>query len=155
MKHKNKFKQLLREFLEPLSIQGYKKKLLQNSVKRKNNYLKHNLHINNIESKIKIFWLKNEQMINDQLVMLKELDYYLCYFINRQFTFNSLEFKMSFDLVIVDLSWNVQYLHPNFLPNQVLNPLDKLHHIFILAPNSIKALNIQLGDTVCVVQKLN
>ena len=92
-------------------------------------------------------------MINDQLVMLKELDYYTCYFINKKFTFNSLEFKIAFDLVMVDLNWNVKKLDPHFLPNQILPIFDKLHHIFVLSVNSIKALNIQLGDTVCVMSR--
>lgn len=151
------FKMKIKSFFYKLStlfsVENYKRNILRNHFSRKTHYLKHCLTINNLETKIRIFWLQNEQMINDQLVMLKELDYYTCYFINKKFTFNSLEFKIAFDLVMVDLNWNVKKLYPNFLPNQILPIFDKLHHIFVLSVNSIKALNIQPGDTVCVMSR--
>lgn len=119
------------------------------SGKRKQEFLRHNLYINDVETKVKIIWLKNQQMVNDHLIMLKELDYYTCYFINKQIKFDSLEFKIPFDIVIVDFNWKVKYLYPNYLPNQEMQPFEKYHHIFVFSANSIIALNINIGDTVC------
>lgn len=152
-----KIKHLLNNFFKRifffLSKDGYRNYIIKNSVKRRQEFLKHHLYINNIESKIKIIWLKNQQMINDHLIMLKELDYYICYFINKQIKFDSLEFKISFDVVIVDFNWKVKYLYPNYKPNQELKPFEKYHHIFVFSNNSIIALNININDTICPIQK--
>lgn len=130
-----------------------KLKMIKNSIKRKSYYLKNHLHINNIETKIKIIWLKTPQMINDNLVKLNDLDYNLCYFINRQTNFNSYEFQIPFDIVIVNLFWEVVKMYPNFKPNNEIEELSKTHHIFVLATNSINALSLKVNDRICTMKK--
>lgn len=130
-----------------------KSKMIKNSIKRKSYYLKKYLHINNIETKIKIIWLKTPQMINDHLIRLNDLDYNLCYFINKQTDFNSYEFQIPFDVVIVNLFWEIVKIYPNFKPNSEIEHLNKLHHIFILAANSANALSLKLNDIICTMKK--
>lgn len=148
-KIKQQISNFINRWIPWINKENYKNAFIRNSIKRRQKFLKHNLYINNVESKVRVIWLKNQQMINDHLIMLKELDYYTCYFLNKQIEFDSFEFKISFDIVIVDFSWKVKYLYPNFTPNQQLNKFDKYHHIFVFSANSIIALNIKLDDIVC------
>ena len=100
---KNYFKIFFKKIKDYYSYENLKNHMIKNSIRRKSIFLKRYLFINNEESKIKIIWLKNDQMINDYLVKTKELDNYICFFINKQLSFNSFEFQTNYDLVITNL----------------------------------------------------
>lgn len=146
---KSAFKKIFTYF----SDEEYKNRMIKNSIKRKDYFLKNYLFINNIKTKIKIIWLNNEQMVNDHLIMLTDLDYNLCYFINRQWFFNSFEFRMSFDVIVVDLAWNIVDLYQGFPINSQTSKFNKLSHIFVMAPNSINTLSLKIGDNICVMER--
>lgn len=148
----NWFSDFWRKIIANYSVENLKNQMICNSIKRKSIFLKRNLYINNIETKIKIIWLKNDQMINDYLVKTKELDCYTCYFVNKQIGFDSFQFQTNYDLVITNLTWEIIELHPNFKINTKLPMFNRNCHLFLLSKNSINVLSLKLSDTISTIQ---
>lgn len=149
---KNYFKIFFKKIINYYSYENLKNHMIKNSIRRKSIFLKRYLFINNEESKIKIIWLKNHQMINDYLVKTKELDNYICFFINKQLSFDSFEFQTNYDLVITNLFWEIIALHPNFEINKQLGPFNQNCHLFLLAKNAIKSLSLKINDTISTTE---
>lgn len=126
-----------------------------NSVKRKSIYLKNNLYINNVPSKLKIIWLKNNNSINEYLAPLFDIKYNECFFINCVISFNNYNFNSKFDLVILDLSWQIKHVIKNCKPNTIDLNFEKTSHIFVLPLNSVQILNIKKGDFLRPMLKIN
>lgn len=126
-----------------------------NSVKRKSIYLKNNLYINNVPSKLKIIWLKNNNSINEYLAPLFDIKYNECFFINCVISFNNYNFNSKFDLVILDLSWQVKHIIKNCKPNTIDLNFEKTSHIFVLPLNSVQILDIKKGDFLRPMLKIN
>ncbi|MBU3830729.1 MAG: hypothetical protein H9897_01010 [Candidatus Ureaplasma intestinipullorum] len=126
-----------------------------NSVKRKSIYLKNNLYINNVPSKLKIIWLKNNNSINEYLAPLFDIKYNECFFINCVISFNNYNFNSKFDLVILDLSWQIKHVIKNCKPNTIDLNFEKTSHIFVLPLNSVQILDIKKGDFLRPMLKIN
>ena len=126
-----------------------------NSVKRKSIYLKNNLYINNVPSKLKIIWLKNNNSINEYLSPLFDIKYNECFFINCVISFNNYNFNSKFDLVILDLSWQIKHVIKNCKPNTIDLNFEKTSHIFVLPLNSVQILDIKKGDFLRPMLKIN
>ena len=126
-----------------------------NSIKRKSIYLKNNLYINNVLSKLKIIWLKNNNNINDYLAPLFDIKYNECFFINCVRSFSNYNFNSKFDLVIVDLSWQIKQIIKNCKPNTIDLNFEKISHIFVLPLNSVSILSIKKGDYLRPMIKIN
>lgn len=126
-----------------------------NSVKRKSIYLKNNLYINNVPSKLKIIWLKNNNSINEYLAPLFDIKYNECFFINCVISFNNYNFNSKFDLVILDLSWQIKHIIKNCKPNTIDLNFEKTSHIFVLPLNSVQILDIKKGDFLRPMLKIN
>lgn len=126
-----------------------------NSVKRKSIYLKNNLYINNVPSKLKIIWLKNNNSINEYLAPLFDIKYNECFFINCVISFNNYNFNSKFDLVILDLSWQIKHVIKNCKPNTIDLNFEKTSHIFVLPLNSVQILDIKKGDFLRPMLKIS
>lgn len=126
-----------------------------NSVKRKSIYLKNNLYINNVPSQLKIIWLKNNNSINEYLAPLFDIKYNECFFINCVISFNNYNFNSKFDLVILDLSWQIKHIIKNCKPNTIDLNFEKTSHIFVLPLNSVQILDIKKGDFLRPMLKIN
>lgn len=126
-----------------------------NSVKRKSIYLKNNLYINNVPSELKIIWLKNNNSINEYLAPLFDIKYNECFFINCVISFNNYNFNSKFDLVILDLSWQIKHVIKNCKPNTIDLNFEKTSHIFVLPLNSVQILDIKKGDFLRPMLKIN
>lgn len=129
--------------------EGFKQKMIRQSMARRTQYLPHHLYVNNEETKLKIQRLKTDQQVCDQIAMLQELDYDHCYLICCLNRFNTIGFQIRFDLVVVDLKWIVTEIYESVNINWEGWEFKKPGHLFVMAVNTVQFLNIQVGDYVC------
>ena len=139
---------------QKLAKQEYKNKLIRNSIARKSKHLKHNLYIDNVETVLKVQWLKNDQLVCDYLSTAIELDYNYCYLINCAYSFNTIGYQIEIDVVVVDLNWNVIHLYKSLPPNTKNISFDKVGHIFVFAKNSIDVLEIKEDSQIRPMPKV-
>lgn len=128
---------------------GFKQKMIRSSMARRTQFLNHHLYVNNEETKLKIQRLRTDQEICDQLATLQELDYDHCYLICRLNRFNTIGFQIRFDLVVVDLKWEVTEIYESVNINEKGWEFKKPGHLFVMAVNTVQFLNLQVGDCVC------
>lgn len=131
------------------------KKWIINSIKRQNKFLKQNLFVDNIETKMKVFWLKNENDINNFLLPNNNLNFNVCYFINSILKFNNYDFNYIYDIIVLDLWWKVKECFQNVKPNKLKLYFNNVSHIIILPMNGINQLNIKKNSYVRPLQKIN
>lgn len=131
------------------------KKWIINSIKRQNKFLKQNLFVDNIETKMKVFWLKNENDINNFLLPNNNLNFNVCYFINSVLKFNNYDFNYIYDIIVLDLWWKVKECFQNVKPNKLKIYFNNVSHIIILPMNGINQLNIKKNSYVRPLQKIN
>lgn len=132
------------------SKERFIKKILLNAYKRKSMLLKKKVFFNNIESQISVFWLRNNTDVINNLTNCYEIDYHMCFFINLVTQFNTFNHKIKFDIVIVNLNWNVTEIYESFPLNQRLDFVN-VSHIFLFAPGTIKNFSIKLKNKVSVI----
>lgn len=131
------------------------KKWIINSIKRQNKFLKQNLFVDNIETKMKVFWLKNKNDINNFLLPNNNLNFNVCYFINSVLKFNNYDFNYIYDIIVLDLWWKVKECFQNVKPNKLKLYFNNVSHIIILPMNGINQLNIKKNSYVRPLQKIN
>lgn len=131
------------------------KKWIINSIKRQNKFLKQNLFVDNIETKMKVFWLKDENDINNFLLPNNNLNFNVCYFINSVLKFNNYDFNYIYDIIVLDLWWKVKECFQNVKPNKLKLYFNNVSHIIILPMNGINQLNIKKNSYVRPLQKIN
>lgn len=125
-----------------------KQEILKKAIINRSFYLKNPLQINHQLTKIMIRWLKNAQEIADYLAPLKELDYQKGFLITAQSGFSTKDFAINYDVIVCDLNWRVQEIHPSLKPNTNLNSFQKTSHVFVLCESSITYYSIEVGDFV-------
>lgn len=132
-----------------------KQKMLKNVILRKSVFLKHPLYVNNEATTIFLRHIKNRDELYDYVQNLKELNYQSGFILNSQLSFNTMNFLISFDVVLCDLNWRVIKFYKSLNPNQTLGRFQNVVHIFILCDNTITYYNINVGNVVCPIQKIN
>lgn len=130
-------------------------KMMRNSMSRQNNQKAKKLYHNHHLLDVKVKWLRSELEIQENLTCCLELDYKQCFLITNKCQFNTLNYLIDLDVVIVDLSWKVTHTYKSMAPNTQLQQLDRVSHIFVLTKNSVNVLNIQIGDIMQPMSRVN
>ena len=129
-------------------LETIKQNSIRNYLKRKTKYLRHNLHINNESTPIKIIWLKNDFQIQTLLTPLHDINNFECYFLTNLYKFNNFNWSFNFDLIIVDLQYKVIETYTCNKDNIINLSFNKLVHIYVLPKNFINVYSIKCNDYV-------
>lgn len=142
------------KLLKSIQKNNQKRQWIINSVKRRSNILKHNLYINNIETKLKIIWLKSKNDIDTILAPINKFNYEYSYFINAVLSYDNFNYNYSYDIVVLNLMWEVTNTFKNASPNSISLNFEHLSHIIVLPVNGIEQLSINIGDYVRPMPKI-
>ncbi len=142
------------KFWDKFNKKNQKKQWIINSIKRKSNVLKHNLFVDNNESKLKVIWLKNDNDIATILAPLNNFNYQYSYLINAVLEFNNINFNYEYDIVVLDLWWKVKELYNNVKPNSLKLKFNEVSHVIVLPINGISQLLIKINGFVRPMQKI-
>lgn len=143
------------KIIDKFKIENQKKRWMINAAKRKSNFIKKNLYVNDQITNLRVGWLRSQDDIDNYLAPKNEFDYNVCYLINSIITFNNLNFNNTFDFVIVNLWWEVTNLFPNCKPGKLNIKLDHVSHVIILPENGINQLNVKINSIVRPMLKIN
>ncbi len=104
-----------------------------------------NIHINGVESKLKVIKIKNSEMFNNFIDNNNFEDNSIVYIISATNYLSVSNLEAEIDVIVCDLSWNVVDLHASVNYKHQAFIFDKISHVFVLAKNMIKNLGIKVN----------